>query len=245
MNIHIIKVETTDSTNSEAMRHARSGAEEGLCVLARHQSAGRGRQGRVWVSEADSGLYFSMILRPKLAIHRLPLITLMAGVAAYEALAGFSLKPDIKWVNDILVSQKKIAGILAETVDTPSGLAVIVGIGINLSSENLPVELARTATSIEQEAGCRVSPDEATQALTFHLSHHYSRLTDDNERYIIDQWQERSTYYSGKSVRVTLSGGFIDGLTDGLEDNGALRVRSNDGSLHIVQAGDVEQLRQV
>src|SRR5205085_5922638 len=120
--------------NSQAARQAKLGADEGLCIVAKHQTAGRGRHGRVWSSEKGAGLYLSIVLRPKLEIRFIPLITLMAGVAVYDTIKGFDLQPDIKWVNDILIGGKKISGILAETTENSRGLAVIVGIGINLTS---------------------------------------------------------------------------------------------------------------
>ncbi len=244
MNFTILRFDTIDSTNSEAIRAAKLGAAEGLCVISDHQTAGRGRYGRKWVSEKGDGLYFSIVLRPKLEPKYLPLITLMTAVAASDALKVFGLKPDIKWVNDLLVGDKKICGILAESVETPTGLAVIVGIGINITSRNFPVEIADTATSLESETGLLVSSDELAESLTRYLSYFYEILNGDRgSREIIKQWQERSTFYSGKSVRVNLEGSVIEGVTDGLEENGALRVKTNDGSVKIVQAGDVERLR--
>src|SRR5687768_18216622 len=99
----LLTFDTLESTNTEALKHARQGIAEGLCIIARQQTAGRGRFGRTWVSEKDAGLYFSIILRPKRETQFLPLITLMAGVAVHDMLQEYGLKPDIKWVNDILV----------------------------------------------------------------------------------------------------------------------------------------------
>ena len=100
--------------------------------MAREQTAGRGRHGRNWVSVKDSGLFFSIILHPQIETQYLSLLTLMTAVAVYETLATFeklTSKLDIKWSNDVLVNEKKISGILAETTETDQGLAVIVGIG--------------------------------------------------------------------------------------------------------------------
>ena len=127
----LLTFDTLDSTNTEALKHARQGAAEGLCITARQQTAGRGRYGRTWVSAKDAGLYFSIILRPKLETQFLPLLTLMAGVAVHDMLREYALNPDIKWVNDIHIEERKIAGILAETAEGPEGLAVVVGIGVN------------------------------------------------------------------------------------------------------------------
>lgn len=246
MNINILRFDSIGSTNTEAANQARQGADEGLCVIARQQSAGRGRHGRTWVSEPDAGLYFSIVLRPKFDVKYLSLITLMSGIAVYDTLKEFGLKPDIKWVNDVLIGDKKISGILAETVDTQSGNAVIVGIGINLKSSNFPDEIAETATSIHAEHIGSVTSDNVEGALTKYLSYWYEILkNDDGPTEIIQNWRPRSSYFSGKAVRVTLPDGVLVGMTDGLEENGALRVKASDGSVTIVQAGDVERLREI
>src|SRR4051794_8822977 len=121
MNFTILRFDTIGSTNDEALRQAKAGAAEGLCVVAGQQTAGRGRHGRNWVSEAGSGLYFSLVLRPKMEPQYVPLITLMTGVAVHDSLREFDLEADIKWVNDLLVNEKKIAGILAEATETDAG----------------------------------------------------------------------------------------------------------------------------
>jgi BirA family biotin operon repressor/biotin-[acetyl-CoA-carboxylase] ligase len=246
MNFTILRFDMIDSTNTEAANQARLGAEEGLSILARQQTAGRGRHGRKWISEKDSGLYLSIVLRPTIEAKFLPLITLMTGVAVYDALTEIGLKPDIKWVNDVLIGDKKICGILAETVDTPKGLAVIVGIGINLTSSNFPDDLANVATSIKQETGRMLSPDELAESLTTFFDYFYDIFNgDDGAREIGKEWRRRSSYFSGKSVRVVLENDTVAGVTDGLELDGALRIRRNDGSITIVQAGDVERLREI
>lgn len=242
MHITILRFDTLGSTNDEAANHARKGADEGLCIIARQQTAGRGRHGRRWVSEPDAGLYFSIVLRPKIGREQLGLITLMAGVAVHDTLYELGLSPDIKWVNDVLVDEKKISGILAEAVETPTGLSVILGIGINLTSGNFPDEIAETATSIASELSAGVSAPEVETALVKSLTYWYEMNQDDLSS-VVAEWQRRSTYAIGKSVRVTLSDGTIDGITDGVESDGALRVRSSDGSINIVYAGDVEKLR--
>lgn len=246
MNINILRYDTLGSTNTEAANQARLGAAEGLCVIADQQTAGRGRHGREWISAEGSGLYFSIVLRPKIEMRFLPLITLMTGVAVHDTLNEFGLKPDIKWVNDILIGDDKISGILAETVDTSTGVAVIVGIGVNLTSSSFPEEIAETATSIEMETGNSVTADELAERLTHYLSYFYDILNDENGAgEIVHQWKQRSTYFSGKRVRVTLEHSAFEGTTDGLEENGALRVKTSNGSVTIVQAGDVERLRGV
>jgi BirA family transcriptional regulator, biotin operon repressor / biotin---[acetyl-CoA-carboxylase] ligase len=244
MNINVLTFDSIDSTNTEALKQARLGADEGLCIVAHQQTAGRGRHGRTWVSDKNAGLYFSIVLRPKLDTRFLPLITLMTGVAVHDTLQEFGLKPDIKWVNDILVNEKKISGILAETAETQNGIAVVVGIGINIRSSNFPDEIADTATSIEAQSGQKPTADELANTLTrFFVYFHDILLGDNGPKEILTEWRRRSTYFSGKRVRVTLENETVEGTTAGLEENGALRVRKSDGSVTIIQAGDVEQLR--
>jgi len=145
----ILRFDSIDSTNLEAMRQAKAGAAEGLCVIAREQTRGRGRLDRSWYSPKDAGLYLSVILRPSFEIGRWPLIGLAAALAVFDALENAcDLRADIKWPNDIVVNDRKLAGILAETVETRDSGAVVLGIGINLASKNLPVELSESATSI-------------------------------------------------------------------------------------------------
>jgi BirA family biotin operon repressor/biotin-[acetyl-CoA-carboxylase] ligase len=241
MNITVLTFDTIDSTNTEASRQARQGADEGLCVVARQQTAGRGRHGRTWVSEKDSGLYFSIVLRPKIETQYLPLITLLAGVAVHDTLIELGIRSDIKWVNDILVDEKKICGILAETTETADGLAVIVGIGINLRSSNFPPDIAENATSVEDHTSVTDFPIET---LTKFLSFHYTSLQSENgPAAIVEEWRKRSTYFSGKAVTVDLGNEIIEGVTDGLEPDGSLRVKSSGGELRVVRAGDVTRLR--
>ncbi len=244
MKTELITFETIDSTNTEAIKRARSGAPEGLCIVARQQTLGRGRHGRSWVSTKDAGLYFSIVLRPTIDVRHFPLITLMTGVAVHDTLAALGLKPDIKWVNDVLIDNKKISGILAETCETDSGVAVIVGIGINILRSSFPQEMAETATSIETETDQTRNPDEVTTQLIGHIVRLYDLLLSANgPTAIIDEWKARSTYFSGKEVSVKFHSETINGVTAGLEENGALRVRRDDGSIAVVHAGDVERLR--
>lgn len=251
MNFTILRFDSIDSTNTEALKQARRGAGEGLCIVARRQTAGRGRHGRVWISEADAGLYFSIVLRPKIELRILPLITLMMAVAVHDALEEiYQLDCDIKWANDIHVRDKKICGILAETAETTKGLAVVVGIGINLKSSNFPPEIAGIATSIEAETGQKINSGELLEALTGFLGYHYEILLGEKTsggsgaEKIRQEWARRSSYAAGKKVRVLLENETISGTTDGIEENGALRVRTGAGETRIIQAGDVEKLRR-
>ena len=244
MNLTILRFDSLGSTNTEALAQARQGADEGLCIAAREQTAGRGRHAREWVSEKDAGLYFSIVLRPRVETRFMPLLTLMSAVAVFEVLKEAGLAPDIKWPNDLLVNEKKICGILAEMADTPKGRAVVVGIGINLRLSNYPPELAETATSLQHETAVAPDAGELLLSLTRFFSEYYELFHGpDGPEVIRGMWAERSSYSSGKRVKVTTANKIISGTTDGIEENGALIVKTAEGIREIVHAGDVERLR--
>ena len=244
MNFTVQRFDSVDSTNTEALRNARIGAAHGTCIIARQQTAGRGRQGRVWISPPDAGLYLSVVLRPHLDHAMLPVITLAAAIAVHDALTELGLKPDIKWPNDVLVNEKKISGILAETAETADGLAVVVGIGVNVMNDSFPPEIVETATSIMSELGHDVIASDLEESLLGFLSYWYERLQLNGEQSeILGEWAKRSTYFRGKHVKITLTNEQFSGVTEGLESNGALRVRTEAGDVIIVQAGDVERMR--
>jgi BirA family biotin operon repressor/biotin-[acetyl-CoA-carboxylase] ligase len=247
MNFTVLKYDSIDSTNTEAINQAKRGAEEGLCIVAREQTAGRGRHGRRWVSEKDAGLYFSLVLRPKIEIRLLPLITLMTAVVVHQSIeTAYKIECDIKWVNDIHVDGKKICGILAETVETETGLAVIVGIGINLKSSNFPPELSETATSIEAATGISPNVENFLPILTSFYEKNCDLLYEENgPKKIREEWSKRSSYALGKEVKVKLNDEYVFGITQGIEENGALRLELENGEIKIIHAGDVEQLRKV
>jgi BirA family biotin operon repressor/biotin-[acetyl-CoA-carboxylase] ligase len=245
MNFTLLRFDSIDSTNAEALKRARLGADEGTCIVARQQTAGRGRHGRVWASPDGAGLYLSIVLRPKIEPKYLPLITLATGVAVHDALLEIGLRPDIKWPNDVLVDDRKISGILAEMCESGSGIAVVVGMGINLTSNNFPPELSETATSIEAELKRKIAAHDVEEPLLKYFEYFSGVLNEeDGPSLILDEWRRRSTYVNGKSVRVSMESGTLTGVTDGIEPTGSLRLRTAGGDVVIVQAGDVHRLRE-
>ena len=240
----ILRFESLPSTNLEAARRAIDGAAEGLCIVAREQTAGRGRLQRQWISPIDSGLYFSIVFRPQFEQNNWSLLTLMAAVAVNDALReACSLETDIKWPNDILANDRKLCGILAETVETRLGRAVVVGIGINLTKHSFPEELEPVATSVETVTGRRDDLETLLVALIVALRKHYAALREsDGPEKIIREWCARSSYAEGKLIRVRESNETLVGTTRGLEPDGALRVETPTG-IRIVRAGDVTNVR--
>jgi BirA family biotin operon repressor/biotin-[acetyl-CoA-carboxylase] ligase len=243
----IIQYETLPSTNTEAARLAIAGAEEGVCVVAKEQTAGRGRLQREWLSPKGAGLYFSIILRPRLEIDQWALMTLMAALAVHDALrAACGLEADIKWPNDVLADEKKLCGILSETFETPEGRAVVVGIGINLTSSAFPPELATVATSVESATGRPPDAELILQSLVATLGSLYTDLHKPaGQREIVARWIKNSSYANGKRVRVSNGDEAIEGTTRGIENDGALRLETFEGAIKVVRAGDVTLLRSL
>jgi BirA family biotin operon repressor/biotin-[acetyl-CoA-carboxylase] ligase len=243
--VHLLRFDSLPSTNTEAARQADAGAREGLCVVAREQTAGRGRRERAWASPRDAGLYFSLLLRPRIEPPAWPLIPLAAALAVRDALEeACELTTDIKWPNDLLARGRKLCGILSETCD--AARACVVGIGINLIDAAFPPEIATWATSVEAETARSPDREALLVALTRHLARRYEELQSrDGKDATVRAWSAASSYAEGKRVRVTLGNEqSFEGTTRGLERDGALRVEDDSGTMRIVRAGDVTALRQ-
>lgn len=236
---------TAGSTNTLALRLAAGGAAHGTVVVAEEQSAGRGRFGRTWYSEKSSGIYASIILRPPVAPSAAPILTLMAGLAAHQAVKEMTgLTPDIRWPNDILVGGKKVGGILTEmSAEMDRIHAVVAGIGLNVNHQEMPVEIRVLATSLRIEGGRRYSRVQLLACLLRQVQHFYRLLLDQGSAAISRAWAERSTFARGKRVRVKTEAGESFALTEGVEPNGALRVRFNDGHAASLFSGEVIEIK--
>lgn len=241
----IVRYESLPSTNTEAMRFASQGAAEGLSVIADEQTAGRGRLQRTWVSPRGAGLYVSVVLRPLIRLEHWPLITFAAALAVNDALLEVcGLVTDIKWPNDILSGERKLCGILSETVESALGRALIVGIGINLTSEAFPEEIKNLATSIKELTGELPDMEAVLQSVLGALGSRYERLqAGGGSSVILDELIHRSSYANGKAVKVVNGDEVLVGITCGLERDGALRLKTATGEIKAIRAGDVVSLR--
>jgi BirA family biotin operon repressor/biotin-[acetyl-CoA-carboxylase] ligase len=238
----VLRFESLPSTNTALARLASEGAAEGVSIVADEQTAGRGRLQRAWSSPKGAGLYFSILLRPAIPQNYWPLITFMAALAVGDALReAAGVQTDIKWPNDILSGERKICGILAEAIDTSAGRAVIVGIGINLTQNAFPPELANAATSVAEATGQRPDREQILAALRDALARWYSLLDEPGR--IVDAWSNRSSYAIGKLVQVSNGNDVWQGTTSGVEADGALRLRTPSGEIKLVRAGDVYSVR--
>ncbi len=240
--VHYFRI---DSTNTVALRMASSGAPDGTVVLAEEQTAGRGRFGRAWYSEKSSGIYVSIILRPKLAPSAAPVLTLMAGVAAQAAIErATGLAADIRWPNDLLLNGKKLCGILTEMNAEVDRLhAVVIGIGINVNHRDIPDELRSIATSLRLEGGKVYSRAQILVGLLREIEQYYRILLKEGNQTIIDRWMAVSSYAQGKRIRILTGNGEFQAVTAGLEPTGALRVRRDDGREEPLVAGEIVELK--
>jgi BirA family transcriptional regulator, biotin operon repressor / biotin---[acetyl-CoA-carboxylase] ligase len=246
--LHVEVVAEAPSTNALVADRAREGADDGLVVVADHQTAGRGRLDRTWETPAGAALTFSMLLRPTVAARSWPWLPLLTGYAVAQALIARGYAAGVKWPNDVLIGEGKVAGILVERVDTPDGAAAVVGVGLNtgMTTDELPVP---TATSLSLEQGASGTPDREEVLLAV--------LAAIREAY--DTWQgggepaaERlATAYAaacvtvGRPVRVDLpDGGVLEGTAEAVDPSGRLVVRTADGPRE-VGAGDVVHVRSV
>jgi len=237
---HFFKI---DSTNTVALRLGHDDEPHGAIVLAEEQTAGRGRVGRSWHSEKTSGIYLTVLLRPPIGPVNAPLITLLAGLAAYDAVVEQTgLRPDLRWPNDLLLNGKKFCGILTEMHAEPDHVHfVIVGIGINVNHARLPEELAPIATSLKMETGRNHSRLELLVRLLRCLDRYYNQFVAEGSAPILNRFTEVSTYASGKRVRISTTTETYVGTTAGLEPNGLLRVEREDGRTQVVISGDVAE----
>ena len=241
----ILRYDSLPSTNSEVAHQAQRGSPEGLCIVAGEQTAGRGRLQRHWISPAGAGLYLSVLLRPRVDITLWSLIPLFAALAVHDALLeSCALRTDIKWPNDILFDGRKLCGILAETIETNAGRAVVVGIGINLTMEAFPVDLKEVAISIDAATGKSPDAESLLQSLIRLLARRYEMFQGaDGAAGVIREWSNCSSFATGKKVSVANGGEAFTGVTRGLESDGGLRVETDAGQIRIVRAGDVTMVR--
>ena len=238
-------LETTASTNADALRWAGGGAPEGAVVVAEHQTHGRGRWGRGWFDAPGAGLLFSVVLRPAAPADDLGLVTTAAGVACRRALeAATGLRPALKWPNDVTVGGRKIAGILVETRAAGGVVeAAAVGMGINVGSlATAPEEVAARATSVADE-GAEVERADLLADVLEALEDPYAAALDPARRGALVREAAAHSEILGRPVAVRLPGGETRrGTAARLLDDGALELVTVDGSLRI-GSGEVERVR--
>jgi BirA family biotin operon repressor/biotin-[acetyl-CoA-carboxylase] ligase len=225
-------VAETASTNDDVAALARAGAAEGMWLRAEMQSAGRGRQGRGWVSPPGN-LYASTLVRLRPGDPPAPTLALVAAVALQEAVATFGEKALIKWPNDLLIGGAKLSGILLERHDDE----VVIGFGVNLAHH--PADIDRPATSLAAATGAAPHPDVFLPVLTESLARWLGRWRGEGLAPIRTRWLA-CAHPPGSALAAHLPDGeTIHGLFDGLDEAGALRLRLADGRVHVIHAADI------
>ncbi len=245
--------ETIDSTNNRAIELARSGSAQGTMILASQQSAGRGRSGNTWLSPANSGLYMSFIVRPKLAVTNLPVITLITGVAVVQAIQScLGIKVGLKWVNDLIADGKKIGGILAEYQKQAivnenekhiagSG-ALIIGIGLNLykPETDLPPDTEKKMGFLDSSLVVDHKSIDKNQLVAFianELEMAIEKMELDEVPSLLNSWRAYSITL-GEEIVANVGDKQIKGLALDITDNGELIIKTQAGNITL-SAGEV------
>lgn len=239
----IICLQETASTNMEAFRLAGEGSAHGTVVLAEMQHNGKGRMGRRWESPTGVNLYCSVILRPEIMPHEAPQLTFLSSVAVARAIQiSTGLEPMIKWPNDLLLRDKKVAGLLNEmSAETDRINFVILGIGVNLNmaETQFPADLRQPATSVMLEYGSRLNRSAFAAVMLNELDRLYSDFLAYGFAPVRKEWQQLCNA-NGREVTVNDSGQeLVSGSFAGIDGDGALLVRRTDNEVVRILCGDV------
>lgn len=227
--------DTTGSTNSEALRLAREGERGPLWITAGRQTAGRGRRGRTWVSEPGN-LYASLLLSDPAPAQHWPELSLVAALALHDAVTaripGLASRVLLKWPNDLLIDRNKFAGILVEG----EGASVVIGIGVNCLHHPEGTDFPATDLAT---AGVRTTPEGVFAPLTGAMLNRLGQWQHGtNFTSVRADWLARA-YGLGKPIRIRTGEGELTGVFDGIDDAGRLVLRSADGTMQALAAGDV------
>jgi BirA family transcriptional regulator, biotin operon repressor / biotin---[acetyl-CoA-carboxylase] ligase len=227
---------STASTMRDAAALALRGEPHGTVVVAEEQTGGIGRHGHMWHSEHGTGLYFSIILRLPLTAEMLPVLTMALGLAVQSAVdrsAGVSC--DLRWPNDVLLNEKKVAGIIVQSADHG---ALIAGIGVNVNQTIFPADLRSIATSLRIETGLEHSKDSLLDGIVEESLNYSGILVEEGKQEILRRFEAKSSYVHGKAVEVDAGDRVFSGVTAGLDEHGFLLVETAAG-IEIVFAGGV------
>ncbi len=252
-----------DSTNTLAMRLAQQGSEEGVVVLTDSQRAGKGRQGRRWVDMAGCNVLLSTLLHPLFPPHLLVMVASLAVVDTIATISGIAAT--IKWPNDVLIRERKVAGILIETSHDLSGrLVTVVGVGVNVnghsssyadqvSDSSTPAQwLSEKVTTLAQECGHEVSREAFIAHLLLQIERSYLALQQEVDfirttnitpslsisRLIREKWSDRLSTL-GRAIQVRQGDTLLSGVAEGVNDNGELLLRCHSGECISITWGDI------
>lgn len=236
-----------DSTNRVALEMASDGMPGGLLILSDSQKRGKGRLDREWFSPAGANLYFSLLLRPYLPTREFPLFSMAASLGLRDSIQrATGLSSEIKWPNDILIEEKKLAGILLES-KTAGGettpLVIGIGVNVNVDPEGFPPDLQQSATSLKAVLGHPVDRTDLLNVVLEALSEQVRLLQEGKKDLLIQRIQKECTTL-GKRVRVNTLRQEFEGLAEEIEDDGALLIRMGDGRRRRILIGDITHLHE-
>lgn len=237
----ILYFDETDSTNTELKKAAEQNAEQGTLAVADYQSMGKGRRGRSWTSPHGVGIWMSLLLRPKLHPSCASMLTLVAALAVADGIReACGLEAEIKWPNDIVVNGKKVCGILTEmSTELDFINYVVVGIGINANTTEFPEEIREIATSLYLETGSRISRSRVIGEVMKAMERYYALfLARRDMSDLLESYNERLAN-KNNVVRVLVPEGEYVGVSEGINSEGELLVRMEDGELRTVLSGEV------
>lgn len=232
---------TVDSTNTRIKALAEAGAAHGTVAAAGTQTAGKGRRGRGWVSPEDVNVYLSVLFRPDFPADRAPMLTLVTAYAMAQAVREVTDLPvEVKWPNDLVIRGRKICGILTEMSMAGENIKyVVTGIGINTNMRDIPGEISGTATSLLLEGGVQTDRMQLIGVMLNHLEKAYDRYTAErNLMWLKKEYNDMLAGY-GKPVRILDPLGEYDGVSCGIDDEGCLLVRKEDGTQTRIYSGEV------
>ena len=240
-NKKIIYYKQLDSTNTEIARLAMQGAEHGTVVVAELQTAGRGRKGRSWESPAGENIYMSILLRPDCVPNKAPMLTLVMAYSVAQVIQelGFS-EVQIKWPNDLVLSGKKVCGILTEMQLMGSEIDyVVVGVGINVNTRNFSAGLGDKATSLFLESGSKFERETIVENIVDNFEHAYRQFCNAQDLSFLQETYNSMLVNAGKEVRVLEPGNEYTAYAQGINSKGELMVRMLNGEEKAIYAGEV------
>lgn len=237
---NLIVLDSVNSTNDYLKKLGNEGCENGTVVAAREQTRGKGRLGRTWQSKKDDGIAFSVLLRPNVAPSEVSAITPLAGLAVCKAIREYTkLDCVIKWPNDIIVGRKKLVGILTEmSAEFDAVEYVITGIGINVDHTSFPEEIAFKATSLLLETGRHIDKNEFLACVLEHLENEFVKNNLELTPTALSEYTDLCATV-GRSVTFQRGTRRISGMAVGVSEHGELKVMMSDGTICLVNSGEV------
>ena len=237
----VVYRETADSTQNIAISLAGRPESHGSVVIAEQQKSGRGRQKRRWLSPVG-GIWISVVLKPSIPTNKITLLPFAAALAVCDAIKTTGLGAQLKWPNDVMISGKKVAGILLDvSAEADQANYVVIGIGINANIDSVAISARLEGikiTSISDELGHSISRLDLTKSLLENLERYYLEMEHHGTSVILQKWKENSDML-GRKVTVVQNGKTIQGVAADINDDGSLRLKIDHGGDINIVSGDI------